>query len=161
MKSPYISDLQPDEVATGIFLVQHKDIRQKKSGEPYLSLILGDRTGDVEAKMFDNAAEVMDTFDRGAFVRCQGAAPDFPEPAAVHAAQASAGRGFRSRPLGFLPASKRDRDEMFLELRGWIAGVAIPHLKALLEIIFADPKSRSPIAPLPPRKPCITPGSAD
>jgi 3'-5' exoribonuclease len=38
----------------------------------------------------------------------------------------------------FLPASKRDRDEMFAELKGWIASMTSPHLKALLETIFAD-----------------------
>jgi len=40
-----------DQVITGTFLVQHKDVRQKKSGEPYLSLTLADRTGDLDAKM--------------------------------------------------------------------------------------------------------------
>ncbi len=38
----------------------------------------------------------------------------------------------------YFPASKRDRDEMFLELRGWIASIVNPHLKALLDAIFAD-----------------------
>ena len=69
MKSPYVSELQPNQVITSLFLVQIKDIRQKKSGEPYLSMMLGDRTGDVEAKMWDNAAEVMHTFERDDFVR--------------------------------------------------------------------------------------------
>ena len=38
----------------------------------------------------------------------------------------------------YLPASKRDRDEMFRELQGWIAGMSDPHLKHLLEAVFAD-----------------------
>ena len=38
----------------------------------------------------------------------------------------------------YFPASARDRDEMFLELRSWIASIGNPHLKALLEAIFAD-----------------------
>ena len=140
MKSHYVSDLQPDEVATGIFLVQHKDIRQKKSGEPYLSLVLGDRTGDVEAKMFDNAAEVMDTFDRGAFVRAKGLLQVFQNRPQFTLHKLLPVADSEVDPSDFFPASKRDRDEMFLELRGWIAGVANPHLKALLESIFADPE---------------------
>src|SRR5258706_16110389 len=72
MKSPYVSDLQPDQFVTGIFLVQQKDIRQKKTGEPYLSLVLGDRTGDLEAKMWDNVTEVMDTFERDDFLKIRG-----------------------------------------------------------------------------------------
>jgi len=64
MKSPYINELEPNQVITGLFLVHHKDIRQKKSGDPYLSLTLVDRTGDLDAKMWDNAAEVLDAFER-------------------------------------------------------------------------------------------------
>ena len=72
MKSPYVSELQPNQVVTATLLVQQKDIRQKKTGEPCLSLMLGDRTGDIEAKMWDNVAEVMDTFERDDFVRVRG-----------------------------------------------------------------------------------------
>jgi 3'-5' exoribonuclease len=38
----------------------------------------------------------------------------------------------------YFPVSKRDRAEMFQELNGWIAGMGNPHLKTLLESIFAD-----------------------
>ena len=40
MKSPYLSELQPNQAVQGTFLVSYKDVRQKKSGEPYLSLTL-------------------------------------------------------------------------------------------------------------------------
>ena len=40
MKSPYVSELQPNQVVTATLLVQHKEVRQKKTGEPYLSLPL-------------------------------------------------------------------------------------------------------------------------
>src|SRR5215475_9055286 len=72
MKSPFVSDLKPNQVVTTTFLVHVKDVRQKKSGEPYLSLLLGDRTGELDAKMWDNAREVMDTFDRDDFVKVKG-----------------------------------------------------------------------------------------
>ncbi len=72
MKSPYLSDLKPNQVFTTTFLVHGKDVRQKKSGEPYLSLLLGDRTGEIDAKMWDNVVEVVDTFDRDDFVKVKG-----------------------------------------------------------------------------------------
>ena len=72
MKSPYVSELQPNQIVTATLLVQHKDVRQKKTGEPYLSLILGDRTGEIDARMWDNAAEVIDTFERDDFLKVRG-----------------------------------------------------------------------------------------
>src|SRR6202049_1391676 len=72
MKTPYVSDLKPNQVFSSVFLVHVKDVRQKKSGDPYLSLLLGDRTGELEAKMWDNVADVMGTFDRDDFVKVKG-----------------------------------------------------------------------------------------
>ena len=72
MKSPYLSELQPNQTVQGTFLVSYKDVRQKKSGDPYLSLTLSDRSGELDAKMWDNAAEVLDTFQRDDFVRIKG-----------------------------------------------------------------------------------------
>ena len=72
MKSPYVKELEANRNFTAIFLVRSKEIREKKTGEPYLSLSLSDRTGEVEAKMWDNVAEVMETFEREDFVKVKG-----------------------------------------------------------------------------------------
>src|ERR1700760_333186 len=72
MKSPLLRELKPNETATAIFLVHSKEIRQKRTGEPYLSLLVGDRSGEVDARMWDNVAEVMDSFDRDDFVKIKG-----------------------------------------------------------------------------------------
>ena len=72
MKSPYVNEVEPNQLITTSFLVHSKEIRQKKSGELYLSLLLGDRTGELDAKMWDNVSEVIDAFDRDDFVKVKG-----------------------------------------------------------------------------------------
>lgn len=72
MKSPFIDALVPNEAVTAQFLVLSKEIRQKKTGEPYLSLHLADRTGEIEGKMWDNVVEVMHTFERDHFIKVKG-----------------------------------------------------------------------------------------
>lgn len=138
MKSPYINELQPNQQVTGVFLVHHKEARQKKTGDLYLSLLLGDRTGEVDAKMWDNIAEVIDTFDRDDFVRVRGLLhiyqnrPQF----TVHKLQRVSESEVDA--ADFFPRSERDLDEMFAELGGVIAEIGNPHLKALLEAVFGD-----------------------
>jgi 3'-5' exoribonuclease len=132
MKPPYVRDLQPNQVITSVFLVQSKDIRQKKSGEPYLSLLLGDRTGDVEAKMWDNVPEVMHTFDRDDFVRIKGLYQIFQNRPQITLHKVMRVDDGEVKFADFFPASERDPDEMFAELRGVIASIENPHLKALL-----------------------------
>jgi 3'-5' exoribonuclease len=140
MKSPYINELEPNQVVTGTFLVSHKDVRQKKSGEPYLSLTLSDRTGDLDAKMWDNAADAIPTFERDNFVRVKGMVLVFQNrpQLTIHKIQPVADSEIEASD--YFPVSKRDRGEMFREVEGWIAGMSNPHLKALLEAIFADEK---------------------
>ena len=103
MKSPYVNELEPDRVITTSFLVQSKEIRQKKTGEPYLSLLLGDRTGELDAKMWDNVAEVMETLRPRRLRAGQGADSDFPQSAAVDHPQDAADGRHRSRFRRFLP----------------------------------------------------------
>lgn len=140
MKSPFVSELKPDETVTTTYLVASKDIREKKSGDPYLSLRLADRTGEVDAKMWDNAAEVMDTFERDDFVRVKGLLQIFHNKPQL-TIHKMARVDDREVDFGdYFPASKRDRDEMLSELLAVIAGIGNPHLKALLEAFFGDPE---------------------
>jgi 3'-5' exoribonuclease len=139
MKSPYVNELQPNQVITATLLVQHKEVRQKKTGEPYLSLTLGDRTGDIDARMWDNAAEVLDVFDRDDFVKVRGLMQ-------VHQGrlQLTVHKLARQTPetvdqTDFYPASSRDLDEMLAELRSIANGVATRPLNDLLNAFLKDP----------------------
>lgn len=138
MKSPYIRELEPNQIINGVFLVHHKDIRQKKSGEPYLSVTLADRTGELDAKMWDNAHEFLTTFERDDFVRVKGLLQIFQNrpQLTMHKIQSIADSEVDFGD--YFPASTRDRDEMFRELQTFIEGITNPHLKALLNAMFAD-----------------------
>jgi len=138
MKSPFVTDLQPDQIITGTFLVQHKDVRQKKSGDVYLSLTLADRTGELDAKMWDNAAEAVDTFAQDDFVRVKGLLQVFQNRPQLTLHKIQIVGDSDIDVADYFPASKRDRDEMFRELQGLVASIGNPHLKALLNAIFAD-----------------------
>ena len=140
MKSPFVNELEPNRVITTSFLVQSKEIRQKKSGEMYLSLLLGDRTGELDAKMWDNVAEVIEEFDRDDFVRVKGLIQVFHNrpQLTVHKL-----RRMDDSEIDFgdyFPSSKRDQEEMYAELRGIIAAISNPHLRGLLNAFFDDPE---------------------
>jgi 3'-5' exoribonuclease len=139
LKTPYVSELQPNETIQGAFLVQMKDVRWKKTGDPYLNLTLADKTGELDAKMWDNAAEVIDTFDRDDFVRVKGLLQIFQNrpQLTVHKLQRLDDREINL--ADFLPASRRDLDEMWTELQALIASLANPHLRALVQLLMDDP----------------------
>jgi len=138
MKSPYVADLKPNQVITTTFLVHVKDVRQKKSGDPYLSLLLGDRTGEVDAKMWDNVSEIMDTFQRDDFVKVKGLLQIFQNRPQLTVHKMARVLDSEVDFADYFPASTRDPQEMFSELRGIIAGVGNPHLRGLLDAFFDD-----------------------
>ena len=140
MKSPFVSELKPDQTIHAPFLVHIKDVRQKKTGDPYLSLTLADKTGELDAKMWDNAAEVLDTFDRDDFVKVKGLVQVFQNrlQLTIHKLQRIADSEVAF--ADYFPASKRDPAEMEAEVREVVGGIGNPHLKALLESVFGDGK---------------------
>jgi 3'-5' exoribonuclease len=138
MKSPYISELEPNRVITASFLVHSKDIRQKKSGEYYLSLLLGDRTGDLDAKMWDNVSEVMDTFERDDFVKVKGLIQVFHNRPQLTVHKMRRLDESEVDLADYFPCSQRDPDEMWADLRQVVAGVVNPHLSRLLDAVMAD-----------------------
>ena len=140
MKSPYIGTLTPNEVVTGQFLVLSKEIRQKRTGEPYLTLHLADRTGEMEARMWDNVAEVMDTFDRDDFIKVKGLMQLYQNRAQFTVHKLRRLEDHEVDPTDYFPCSERDPEEMFAELQAIIAGLGNAHLRVLLQGIFSDPQ---------------------
>ena len=149
MKQFFVSGLVPNEPVTSYFLVTHKEIRQKKSGEPYLSLSLADRTGEIEAKMWDNVDEVIATFERDDFVKVKGLTQVFQNRHQFTIHKLRRLEDHEVEAADYFPCSRRDAEEMFAELQGIIASIGNQHLKALLEAIFGD----EAIAPLYKRAP--------
>ena len=62
MKPAYVSDLEADQTITSFFLVCDKELSTARTGKPYLRLELGDRTGTIEAKVWENAEELAAAF---------------------------------------------------------------------------------------------------
>src|SRR5438552_17531122 len=74
MKDFFLSDCAQYEnkVLTSSFVVVSKQVKPKKTGEPYLALTLGDRTGQLEAKMWDNVEDALDAFEQDDFIKIKG-----------------------------------------------------------------------------------------
>src|SRR5436853_7255208 len=74
MKDFYIGDCvrHENKVITSSFVVVAKQIKPKKSGEPYLALTLGDRSGQLEAKLWENVEEVLGAFEQDDVLKVKG-----------------------------------------------------------------------------------------
>jgi 3'-5' exoribonuclease len=138
MKSPFVSELEANRVVTSSFLVHSKEVRQKKSGEIYLSLMLADRTGELDSKMWDNAADVADAFDRDDFIQVKGMIQIFHNRPQMTIHKLRRMDESEIDFADYFPASRRDSEEMWRELNGIVAGIGNAHLKSLLIAVLSD-----------------------
>src|ERR1700683_3869027 len=74
MKEFYISDCARHEnkIITAHFVAVSKQIKPINTAERYLALTLGDRSGQLEAKMWDNVVEVLNAFEQDDFLKIKG-----------------------------------------------------------------------------------------
>ena len=152
MKEIYVSDLQPNQIITSTFLVQAKDVRFKKTGEGYLSLSLSDKTGEVEAKIWENVEEFAPLFERDDFIKVKGAVQVFRKKPQLTVHKLRRLEETEVDLGDFFPQSARDPEEMWQELEAVVAAVQNPHLGALLSKIIGDPEIAARLRQAPAAK---------
>ncbi len=142
MKEFYIRDAaqQENKVVTTSFVVSNKQIKSKKSGEPYLDLTLMDRTGTIQAKMWDNVEECAYTFEQDDIVKIKGLINKYNQrwQLTIHKV-----RKMDEAEIDFsdyLPKTAKNIDELWQALGEFVASIGEPHLRQLLELFMADPE---------------------
>ena len=141
MKDFYIRDAaqQENKVVTTSFVVSNKQIKAKKSGEPYLDLTLMDRTGTIQAKMWDNVEECAEAFDQDDVVKIKGLINKYNQrwQLTIHKL-----RKMEQADIEFsdyLPKTSKDIDQLWRTLGEFVATMREPNLRHLLELFMADP----------------------
>src|ERR1700751_4514284 len=71
MKTSYVTDLLSEQTITSFFLVHEKELRNTREGKAYLRLELGDRSGTIEARMWDQFEAAARDIQRDDFVKVQ------------------------------------------------------------------------------------------
>ena len=140
MKELFIADLTKfeNQSVTAFFAASTKSLRDKKDGGKYLALVLTDRTGSMEARMWDNAAEASPEFEQGDVVKLKAQVCRYQERLQMKVERIRAALDGEYDPADFLPATTKDVDALWAELNGYVASFRDPHLKALLRAFLDD-----------------------
>lgn len=132
----YIKDYKDGDRVFDIYLCKHKLSAVTKNGKPYESLILQDKTGIVDAKIWDpNNAGIAD-FDTLDYIEVYGDVTSFQGALQVNVKRIRKCQEGEYNPADYLPVSKFDIEEMFQELSGYINEIENKYLKQLLQEFF-------------------------
>jgi 3'-5' exoribonuclease len=140
MKTPFIKDLVADQVITGFFLVHEKEVRNTNNGKPYLRMELGDRTGSVEARMWDQFDGMAKGVTRDDFVKVQARVEIYRNRPQLLLQQFRVAKPEEIDVADFLPHTSFDVDELYKELLCYGEQIRNPWLKQLVMKILCEPQ---------------------
>ena len=134
----FINELREGEKISGIYLCKHKQAAVTKNGKPYENLILQDKTGTIDGKIWEPNSLGIDEFDPLDYIDVVGDVTSFQGSLQVSIKRArKAGEG-EYDPGNYLPVSGKDVESMYQELLGFTAQIKNPYLHRLLVSFFQE-----------------------
>jgi 3'-5' exoribonuclease len=141
MKTSYVTDLLSEQTITSFFLVHEKELRNTREGRAYLRLELGDRSGTIEARMWDQFENAAKDIQRDDFVKVQARVELYRNRPQLAVQQLRLAKPEEIDLADYLPHTTADVEKMFGELHGYAESISNPWLKQLVLGIIADPET--------------------
>lgn len=134
----YIETLREGERIQEIYLCRQRTTAMTKTGKEYENVILQDKTGSLDGKIWDPHSMGIDEFDALDYVEVNGDVTVFNGQTQLSIKRARKISETDVDPTNYLPCTNKNIDEMMMELTKFIAGVNNPYYKQVLTKLFID-----------------------
>ncbi len=138
MSKQFVAGIRDRDQISAVFLVKDKIMAMAKNGKPYMNLRFMDKSGDIEAKIWDNVDQLDKLFDKDDFVQVKGKASVYLNKMQVVVSEISRIPDEQVSLADFLPESPSSRAEMRIELDQVVSQIDDMHLRGLMEAFLAD-----------------------
>ncbi len=134
----YIQDLRENDfIKNEIYLCKSKQILTGKSGKTYASLILQDKTGTIDAKIWDFGSEI-EQYDSMDFVHIDARVTSFQDALQLNVSKIYKAREGEYYPEDYFPVTNKDVEGMYREIKGYVAAIKDQNLRTLAETFFVS-----------------------
>ena len=134
----YIETLREGERVNEIYLCKNKQSALTKAGKPYEALILQDKTGTLDAKIWEPGSVGIDDFDRFDYINVVGDITSFQGALQLNVKRVRKATEGEYEPKEYLPVSEYNVEEMYEQLLGYIKQMKNPYLKKLAGSFFIE-----------------------
>ena len=134
----YIKDLKEGDRVFDIYLCKHKQSAVTKNGKAYDNVILQDKTGTIDAKIWDPNSAGIAEFDSLDYIEVYGDVNSFQGSLQISVKRVRLCQEGEYDPADYLPVSAKNIDDMYKELLGFIGRVENQYLRKLLETFFVE-----------------------
>jgi 3'-5' exoribonuclease len=135
----YIESYREGEKFAGTYLCKEKRELKTKAGKTYYSLLLQDKTGTADAKVWE-LTNGIDHFEPMDYIHCDGMVTSFQGSLQMNVSRIRVSQEGEYDPADYVPTTSKDINEMYTQLTAYVASVKEPHLKTLLEAFFVEDK---------------------
>lgn len=135
-----VSELKDRDQVQQLFLVHEKHVSLGKNGRPFLSLALGDRSGSLDAKMWDHAEDAAREFDTGDVISIKGQIQLYQGRKQMIIHRIEKPSESPTDMSEFIPSSSSDGQALFLELLQIVKSMKNDHIRQLVLDSIEDPE---------------------
>jgi 3'-5' exoribonuclease len=134
----FLSDIKENDAVDSVFLVREKFSGLTRTGNPYLKLKLTDRSGEMEARIWNSVETCAGAFEKDDFVRLRGKAVSYLEHIQLNVTQIERAEEKGIHLEDFFPTTDKDIDGMLQSLIQTSEKMGNPHLRRLLSLFWED-----------------------
>ena len=134
----FIETLREGERINDVYLCKYKQSAVTKNGKPYENVILQDKTGTIDAKIWEPNSMGIDEFDTMDYVAVVGDVSSFQGALQVSIKRVRKVREGEYDPANYLPVSEYDIEDMYKQLLGFVNGIKNPYLSRVAKHFFVD-----------------------
>jgi 3'-5' exoribonuclease len=120
------------------FLVKYSAVMVGKTGKPYMNVILTDKSGDLEARIFDQVPKYSAQATKDSYVQVEGDAKSFNGRIQVHIKDLTVLREDEVIAEDYLSPSFLNADKLYSELKAIVLSMQDPYYRGLMESIFVN-----------------------
>lgn len=136
----FIRDLKEGDKVFDIYLCKHKTSAVTKNGKPYETATLQDKTGTIEAKIWDPNNAGIDDFEAMDYVEIYGDVNSFQSALQINVKRTRCAKPGEYAPENYLPVSSYNVEEMYGEVMQYIQKIGNPYLQKLCQKFFVEDK---------------------
>lgn len=134
----YIKDFHDGDRVFDVYLCKHKTSAVTKNGKPYETVVLQDKTGTIDAKVWEPNNPGIGDYDVLDYIEVYGEVTNFQGTNQVSVKRIRVCSEGEYDPADYLPVSSKNIDTMYQELLGLIDSIDNPYLKKLLQAFFVE-----------------------
>lgn len=132
----YINTLREGDTIREIYLCKGKRSAETRNGKPYDNLILQDKTGTLDGKVWDPNSHGISDYDEKDFIDVYGEVISYNGNLQLNIKQLRVAGEDEYNAADYMPTSEKSVDGMYAELLGYVSQVENPYLQQILQYYF-------------------------